>query len=155
MSKGVIGRNVGELERDYAAVIASLENLDQDAPELPRLREYQRFVERESHWISQAPSALWSLAHLEPRDSLVRQDAMAKERDGWRLGRPWFRLLNPAEHRHDAGRVRTLVGHKDGVRAVALSADGRHALSGSRDKTLIWWDLHSGQPLRSLVGHKS
>jgi WD40 repeat protein len=31
------------------------------------------------------------------------------------------------------------------VYAVALSSDGRHAVSGSEDNTLRWWDLHSGR----------
>src|SRR5207245_2674636 len=34
-----------------------------------------------------------------------------------------------------------------------LSSDGRHVLSGSRDGTLRWWDLHSEQPVRALLGH--
>jgi WD40 repeat protein len=40
------------------------------------------------------------------------------------------------------------------VRAVALSSDGRHALSGSDDGTLIWWDLERGLPLKTLAGHQ-
>jgi WD40 repeat protein len=40
------------------------------------------------------------------------------------------------------------------VYAVALSADGRHALSGGADRTLIWWDLESGRPLKTLTGHQ-
>src|SRR5262249_28715982 len=34
-----------------------------------------------------------------------------------------------------------------------LSADARHALSGSRDATLKWWDTASGQCLRTFTGH--
>jgi WD40 repeat protein len=30
------------------------------------------------------------------------------------------------------------------VYALAVSGDGRHALSGSSDGTLRWWDLQSG-----------
>src|SRR5205085_6495 len=43
-------------------------------------------------------------------------------------------------------------GHTRGVEAVALAADGRHALSGSDDGTLRWWDLGSGDS-RELRGH--
>src|SRR5262249_25150310 len=38
------------------------------------------------------------------------------------------------------GEKRFLTGHQGEVHAVALSADGRHALSGSRDQMLIWWN---------------
>ena len=44
-------------------------------------------------------------------------------------------------------------GHKDRVTSVFLSADGRHALSGSWDKTLKLWDVSSGACLRTFEGH--
>jgi WD40 repeat protein len=46
-----------------------------------------------------------------------------------------------------------LVGHVGEVWAVAVSADGRHALSGSEDRTLRCWDLHSGACTHVLEGH--
>ena len=36
---------------------------------------------------------------------------------------------------------------------MAVSADGRLALSGSADRTVKVWDLTSGQELRTLAGH--
>ena len=36
---------------------------------------------------------------------------------------------------------------------MAVSADGRLALSGSDDSTVKVWDLTSGQELRTLAGH--
>jgi hypothetical protein len=36
---------------------------------------------------------------------------------------------------------------------VALSGDGRRALTGSSDDTAILWDLESGAPIRILKGH--
>ena len=36
---------------------------------------------------------------------------------------------------------------------MAVTADGRRAVSASRDNTLKVWDLESGQKLRTLVGH--
>lgn len=51
--------------------------------------------------------------------------------------------------------LRHCVGHKGPVMAVALSADGRFALSGSHDKTVRLWDLANGQELRRLEGHDS
>src|SRR5437870_3098950 len=46
-----------------------------------------------------------------------------------------------------------LTGHTGSVYAVALSGDGRHALSGSDDDTLRWWDLEGGRCRRTLAGH--
>ena len=36
---------------------------------------------------------------------------------------------------------------------MALTADGRHAVSGSWDNTLRVWDLETGQTIRTLEGH--
>jgi WD40 repeat protein len=36
---------------------------------------------------------------------------------------------------------------------VALAPDGGHALSGSSDRTLRWWDLETGRCLHVLEGH--
>eukprot|EP00741_Cyanophora_paradoxa_P018576 tig00021070_g17934.t1 len=45
-----------------------------------------------------------------------------------------------------------LWGHEDRVRAVAITRDGKRAVSGGDDKTLRVWDLESGAELRCLVG---
>jgi WD40 repeat protein len=49
--------------------------------------------------------------------------------------------------------LRTLQGHQASVNAVALTPDGRLALSTSKDQLLILWDLETGQQLRTLSGH--
>ena len=38
---------------------------------------------------------------------------------------------------------------------VAITPDGRRAVSASEDKTLRVWDLESGQSIRTLEGHSS
>ena len=51
--------------------------------------------------------------------------------------------------------VRTLSGHKEIVQSVAISQDGRLALSGSGDKTLRSWEVPTGRVLQTFVGHES
>jgi TIR domain/APAF-1 helical domain/WD domain, G-beta repeat len=46
--------------------------------------------------------------------------------------------------------VRTLEGHSSSVRGVAITADGRRAVSASYDNTLRVWDLESGKELALL-----
>jgi small GTP-binding protein len=48
---------------------------------------------------------------------------------------------------------RVLEGHTDLVSSVALSADGKRAVSGSVDNTVRVWDLDGKQPPRVLEGH--
>jgi len=49
--------------------------------------------------------------------------------------------------------IKTLVGHKDSIKAVRITPDGKLALTGSDDKTLILWNLETGQAIRTLTGH--
>jgi WD40 repeat protein len=49
--------------------------------------------------------------------------------------------------------VRTLEGHRREVYSVAVTPDGRLALSANRDQTLTVWDVETGHELRTLQGH--
>ncbi|KLT38664.1 WD40 repeat-like protein [Cutaneotrichosporon oleaginosum] len=49
----------------------------------------------------------------------------------------------------------TLNGHKDYVLSVAISPDGRWVVSGSKDRSIEFWDILSGQAQFMLQGHKN
>jgi WD40 repeat protein len=49
--------------------------------------------------------------------------------------------------------VQTLLGHAGPVASVALTADGRRAVSSWWDSTLKVWDLETGSEVRGLAGH--
>ena len=52
----------------------------------------------------------------------------------------------------ETGReLHTLAGHTDGVRAVAVTPDGRRAVSASDDRTLKVWDLRSGGEIATFT----
>ena len=48
--------------------------------------------------------------------------------------------------------VRTLEGHSAAVSGVAVTPDGKRAVSASDDNTLKVWDLETGRALRTLEG---
>jgi WD40 repeat protein len=53
----------------------------------------------------------------------------------------------------EVGEVRKFEGHAEGIRRIALSSDGRRALSAAYDETVRLWDIASGHELRRFKGH--
>lgn len=48
----------------------------------------------------------------------------------------------------------TLAGHKDVVRSLAFSPDGKRLFSGSWDGEIKVWDTHTRKELASIIAHK-
>ncbi len=48
-----------------------------------------------------------------------------------------------------------LTGHEDGVTAIAVTADGALAISGSEDGSIRVWDLEQGDEVLALTSHTS
>jgi WD40 repeat protein len=67
---------------------------------------------------------------------------------------PWLRPLHPALHPPGTPLLRTLEGHSS-VEGVAVTPDGKRAVSASTDNTLKVWDLDTGRALRTLEGHSA
>lgn len=67
--------------------------------------------------------------------------------------RPWLRPLWPAHVAAGGPALRVVENKTSWVRAVALSADGKRAVTGSEDHCLRVWDMESDQPPRILEGH--
>lgn len=58
-----------------------------------------------------------------------------------------------SEAAYRPGTIRVFVGHTDNVDSLALSPDGRTALSASWDKTVILWDIQTAKILHHYEGH--
>ena len=68
--------------------------------------------------------------------------------------RPALARTRPTRKRQrQSPAVEVLKGHDGGVNSVAITPDGRRAVSGSFDQTVRVWDLEAGQCLATLEGH--
>ncbi len=66
----------------------------------------------------------------------------------------WLLILTFAAQAQEL-KLEILNGHSGGgVFAVAVSSDGKFALTGSTDQTALLWDLETGKQLRRFVGHE-
>src|SRR4028118_785559 len=112
-------------------------------------------------------AALWMSADILERDKtqLAGQllgrllyfetpeiQAMLEVAKQWKAT-PWLRPLTPCLSPPRRGLLRTLEGHSNSVNAVAVTADGKRAISGSFDKTIKVWGLTTGKELFTLKGH--
>lgn len=55
----------------------------------------------------------------------------------------------------DAGGYARLEGHGGPIKGIAVSPDGRHALTASFDYSVGYWDLGAGALVRWLEGHEA
>jgi WD40 repeat protein len=68
---------------------------------------------------------------------------------------PWLRPVIAGLAPPAGALLRTLTGHTDWIRGVAVTPDGRRAVSASRDKTLKVWDLETGTVEHTVACHAS
>jgi len=54
----------------------------------------------------------------------------------------------------DSQCLHTFKEHKHRVNSIVITLDGRYAISGSGDRTLMLWDLNNLKYVRTFVGHK-
>ena len=97
---------------------------------------------------------LLAQVHLERRDTATARELLAAAT----RAAPEDRAIAEALHAAQGQPVlaaRALTGHTSAMDSVAVSADGRIALSASTvDKAVQVWDLVSGTSLRALTGHR-
>jgi WD40 repeat protein len=49
--------------------------------------------------------------------------------------------------------IRQMSGHSGGITSLAVSRDGKFALTGSSDRTLKLWNLGTGKDVKTITGH--
>jgi hypothetical protein len=136
---------------------ADTERLATTPMRIDRLRAFGRLLAAESHQLARfgALSGFCLQQVYNAADS--GPVARAAEARLGRLHSPATLLLCPAAERRKwsphAACERTLTGHAGMVRSVAVTPDGRRAVSGSWDGTLRVWDLATGACARTLAGH--
>jgi len=118
---------------------------------LTRLRELQS-----SHPSAWMPTYLSARVHLERDDCEAALEVLEKIGTEIAQCKEIITIKELAQKRLPASRrCLCIFEHKnyDDVYSVCLSADGRYALSGSRDCILRLWEISTGKCLRVFKGH--
>ncbi|MBY5280382.1 hypothetical protein F2Y95_00990, partial [Aphanizomenon flos-aquae CCAP 1446/1C] len=148
------------LTRDYLLVEdpGKLENLADDKQltleQIKTLKIIQQTLELSSHVLNQDSNQLvgqlWGrLQSFQQREiqQILADAAQSKSKI------PRFRPITASLTTPGGNLLRTLTGHKYSVNAVAITPDGKKAVSGSDDNTLKVWDLQTGKEISTLTGH--
>jgi WD40 repeat protein len=117
-----------------------------------RIQAFATFVTTHNHMLATVPEQTLFIARNHAADGLVAETA---ERLVGSRTQPWLSRdpRPPALAAHPAC-LRTLQGHNNRVNSVALSADGRTAVSVGSDSMVRVWDVESGLCRRTLQGHR-
>jgi WD40 repeat protein len=68
-------------------------------------------------------------------------------------GGTWLRPLTSLLTSPGGALLFTLLGHSGRVRGLAITVDGKHAISASDDNNLKVWNLERGTEVHTLAGH--
>lgn len=104
-----------------------------------------------SYWENEEPSPPGMASHeqmLSPVYSLAVESTAL-----WLLSGLESGAINLQSVRHDEGKkITSLQRHTNAVSVLTMAPDERSVLSGSWDKTVLDWDLNTGQTIRSFTG---
>lgn len=132
-----------------------IDNSELNQEKIQTLRLIQETLRLSAHVLQkdkrQLATQFWgrmqSFAHTEIQTMLE----VAKQRQVL----PWLRPLTTSFTPPDGRLRRTLIGHSDLVRAIAVTPDGEYVISGSGDNTIKIWDLQSKSEITSFTGESS
>jgi len=153
---------VETLIRDYCLIddpeiLDSLEESETlNSQQVKTLRLIQRTLELSSHVLNQDPNQLlgqlWGRLQSFPQPEIrkILADSLQSQSDTPRF-HPMTASLTPP----GGTLLRTLIGHNDWVTGVAITPDGKKAVSASHDKTLKIWDLETGTQISTFIGESS
>ncbi|MBW2647649.1 MAG: hypothetical protein JRE23_16040 [Deltaproteobacteria bacterium] len=134
---------------DVNSLIANYDYLSDDSD----LRQVQGATRMSAHVLARDKTQLAGqlLGRLQSFD-VPEIQSMLKQARGWE-GDVWLCPLTACLTPPGGPLIRTLEGHTDWVYAVAVTPDGKRAISGSMDNTLRVWDIKSGEEIQKLEGH--
>ncbi len=138
----VLFRDPGNKGRRFVPVLLG----DCDLPDTLRRYKYVDFRE-------ESEAAVLELLAVCSSETESVPSALSPEPQKKPTTRKPISAKQPPESEPLAELERQLIGHKHWVSCVEVSPDGKWLVSGSRDKMVRIWDMHTGECRSILKGH--
>ena len=135
---------------------AEIERLKTNPTRSDKLKDFLNFLGQESNnlqnYASEFKHFAWQQAWNFTNDGPVGR---AAEKLDPAAGKTLLRRILPTRPPWNPMPqvLQILKGYTSYVTAVAITSDGKRAISGAEDDTCIVWDLRSGEALQTLKGH--
>ncbi len=134
---------------------AEIERIRNNPNRADKLRDFQNFLGQEADVLHKhahelphlATQQAWNFADSGPVGDKAT-NAPEEILEGLLLRIPSTR----PPHNPLPAALKSLYGHTKSVSSVAVTPDGKRAVSGSFDATCIVWDLETGEALKTLSG---
>ena len=143
--------------RSDEQIDAESKRITENPTRLDRLNSFSGFVRREMYTLNEfgrAPGFVVQHAFNSAPTGSLRQSAIrSMALEGALMLRRRWPVSTP--NKHNVALAQAAKGHSNALESIAITPDGRWAVSGSLDHTLRLWDLKAGICLRSFEGHSS
>src|SRR6266545_3263840 len=106
-----------------------------------------------SVWDVRSATEITRTAGFESDDASLSQVAISPDGNQILYATSFVSTTTVFYYNWDTGASRELEGHTADVTSLAFSADGKTALSGSRDRTIRQWDIATGKTIKVFRGH--
>jgi len=106
-----------------------------------------------SEWDLQSATEITRTPGFDSENSSLSQVAISPDGNQILYATSFVSTTTVFYYNWNTQKSREFHGHTADVTSLAFSADGKMALSGSRDRTILEWNIETGQPVKVFRGH--
>jgi WD40 repeat protein len=146
LAKKSIILNPAKAEADLIWLETRPENEDNELPNRELRQQFTRITHilNRCQTVPDAAAVIWNRATL-------REYSPMRFRERWANAMPMLIAERPLPDLPTPALFRTLDGHRDSVKSVAFSPDGKHLVSTGDDRTVRLWQVETGQSERDPI----
>jgi len=117
------------------------------------LKAWYWFIDNNTHQLNEKPEKFDSYAANQPNDSPVYKSIREQNTKNELNVKCYLRWINKPSQTKKPLLQRILKGHTNTITSVVLTSDNKTIVSSSLDKTIMLWNLNTGECVNVFIGH--